>query len=162
MTVTDSLALAAELGQLLQQKKWTVTTAESCTGGGIVYWLTAVPGSSAYMDRAVVTYSNKAKQQLLGVNSATLLQYGAVSEETVREMAAGAIKNTKANLAIAVSGVAGPEGGSIHKPVGTVWFAFQREDYVVTSHQLFSGDRQQIRQQAIDFALQQSIKLLTE
>jgi nicotinamide-nucleotide amidase len=162
MTVAlDSLQLATELGQLLLRKKWTITTAESCTGGGIGYWLTAVPGSSAYVDRGFITYSNKAKQQLLAVRSATLLQFGAVSEETVREMAAGAANAAGANVAIAVSGIAGPDGGSALKPVGTVCFGFFLADQVVSSHMLFAGNRQQVRQQAIDYALKQSIALLT-
>ena len=157
----DSLQLATELGQLLLQKKWSITTAESCTGGGIGYWLTAVPGSSAYVDRGFITYSNKAKQQLLAVRSATLLQFGAVSEETVREMAQGAAKAANANMAIAVSGIAGPDGGSVYKPVGTVCFGFYLNGNVASSHLVFAGDRQQVRQQAIDYALKQSIELLT-
>jgi nicotinamide-nucleotide amidase len=162
MTVAaDSLQLATELGQLLLRKKWTITTAESCTGGGIAYWLTAIPGSSAYVDRGFITYSNKAKQQLLAVRSATLLQFGAVSEETVREMAQGAAKAAGAELAIAVSGIAGPEGGSAYKPVGTVCFGFYVEGQTISSQRVFAGDRQQVRQQAIDYALQHSIELLT-
>mgnify|MGYP006190659697 FL=1 len=162
MTVAaDSLQLATELGQLLLRKKWTITTAESCTGGGIGYWLTAVPGSSAYVDRGFITYSNKAKQQLLAVRSATLLQYGAVSEQTVREMAEGAAKAAGADMAIAVSGIAGPDGGSAYKPVGTVCFGFYLSGNIATSHLVFAGNRQQVRQQAIDFALKQSIELLT-
>lgn len=162
MTVAaDSLQLATELGQLLLRKKWTITTAESCTGGGVAYWLTAVAGSSAYVDRGYITYSNKAKQQLLAVRSATLLQYGAVSEETVQEMAQGAAKAAGAQLAIAVSGIAGPTGGSALKPVGTVCFGFYIDGKVASNQMIFAGDRQQIRQQAIDFALKQSIELLT-
>ncbi|WP_215395600.1 CinA family protein [Rheinheimera oceanensis] len=161
MTTADSMMLAAKLGQLLIQKKWSVTTAESCTGGGIGYWLTAVPGSSAYVDRGFITYSNKAKQQLLAVRSATLLQFGAVSEETVREMAEGAAKAAGADMAIAVSGIAGPDGGSVYKPVGTVCFGFYLNGNVASSHLVFAGDRQQVRQQAIDYALKQSIELLT-
>ena len=162
MTVAaDSLQLATELGQLLLRKKWTITTAESCTGGGIGYWLTAVPGSSAYVDRGFITYSNKAKQQLLAVRSATLLQFGAVSEQTVREMAQGAAKAANADIAIAVSGIAGPDGGSVYKPVGTVCFGFCVNGNVASSQLVFAGDRQQVRQQAIDYALKQSIELLT-
>ena len=162
MTVAaDSLQLATELGQLLLRKKWTITTAESCTGGGIGYWLTAVPGSSAYVDRGFITYSNKAKQQLLAVRSATLLQFGAVSEQTVREMAEGAAKAANADMAIAVSGIAGPDGGSVYKPVGTVCFGFCVNGNVASSQLVFVGDRQQVRQQAIDYALKQSIELLT-
>lgn len=157
-----SLELASELGQLLLRKKCSITTAESCTGGGLAYWLTAIAGSSAYVDRGFVTYSNKAKQQLLGVRSATLLQFGAVSEETVREMAEGAAKVAAAQVAVAISGVAGPGGGSAVKPVGTVCFGFVVQGKVSTQRLLFNGDRQQIRQQAIDYALQQCILLLTE
>lgn len=158
---TETQQLAAELGALLSRKKWFVTTAESCTGGGIAYWLTAVPGSSAYVDRGFITYSNKSKQQLLGVRSATLLQFGAVSEETVREMAEGAAKAAGAGMAIAVSGIAGPDGGSAYKPVGTVCFGFYLNGSVASSQLVFVGDRQQVRQQAIDYALKQSIELLT-
>jgi nicotinamide-nucleotide amidase len=162
MTVAaDSLQLATELGQLLLRKKWTITTAESCTGGGIGYWLTAVPGSSAYVDRGFITYSNKAKQQLLAVRSATLLQFGAVSAETVAEMAQGAAKAAGADMAIAVSGIAGPDGGSVYKPVGTVCFGFYLAGEASSSQLVFAGDRQQVRQQAIDYALQHSIALLT-
>jgi nicotinamide-nucleotide amidase len=161
LLATDTQQLAAELGALLSRKKWFVTTAESCTGGGIAYYLTAIAGSSAYLDRSFVTYSNKAKQQLLGVRSATLLQFGAVSDETVKEMAQGAALAAKAQLAIAVSGVAGPGGGSMDKPVGNVWFSFWLNGQLSSQQQHFSGDRQQVRQQAIDHALQQSILLLT-
>ncbi len=162
MTETSaSLDLATELGQLLLRKKRSITTAESCTGGGLAYWLTAVAGSSAYIDRSFVTYSNKAKQQLLGVRSATLLQFGAVSAETVAEMAVGAAKAANAELAVAISGIAGPSGGSMEKPVGTVWFGYTWQGETRTQCQHFKGDRQQVRQQAIDYALQQCILLLT-
>lgn len=154
--------LAADLGALLLRKKFSITTAESCTGGGIAYVLTAVPGSSAYLDRSFVTYSNKAKQQLLGVKAETLLQYGAVSKETVLEMAIGAAKAAGAEVAVAVSGIAGPDGGSATKPVGTVHFCFEIQGHQVLSHRIFDGDRATVRQQAIDFVLQQLILLLTD
>ena len=153
--------LATELGQLLLRKNLSITTAESCTGGGISYAITAISGSSAYLDRSFITYSNKAKQQMLGVKSATLLQFGAVSEETVVEMARGAAVAAGSNVAIAVSGIAGPTGGSPQKPVGTVCFGFALEGHVVSTTLVFSGDREQVRQQSIDFALQQIILLLT-
>ncbi len=153
--------LATELGQLLLRKNWTITTAESCTGGGISFALTAISGSSAYLDRSFVTYSNKAKQQLLGVKSATLLQFGAVSEETVQEMAKGAAVAAGADVAIAVSGIAGPTGGTPQKPVGTVCFGFHISGQTVSTTLALHGDREQIRQQSIDFALQQVILLLT-
>lgn len=154
--------LAAELGALLLRKNFSITTAESCTGGGIAYVLTAVPGSSAYLDRSFVTYSNKSKQQLLGVKAETLLQYGAVSKETVLEMAIGAAKAAGAEVAVAVSGIAGPGGGSVGKPVGTVHFCFEISGHQVLSHRIFDGDRATVRQQAIDFVLQQLILLLTD
>ncbi|MDP5206425.1 CinA family protein [Alishewanella sp. SMS8] len=156
-----SFDLASELGQLLLRKNYSITTAESCTGGGVAYWLTAVAGSSAYVDRSFVTYSNKAKQQLLAVRSATLLQYGAVSVETVAEMASGAAKAAGAELAIAISGIAGPGGGSASKPVGLVCFGFYLQGAITTQQHVFKGDRQQVRQQAIEHALRQSILLLT-
>lgn len=154
--------LAAELGALLLRKNFSITTAESCTGGGIAYVLTAVPGSSAYLDRSFVTYSNKSKQQLLGVKAETLLQYGAVSKETVLEMAVGAARAAAADVAVAVSGIAGPDGGSATKPVGTVHFCFEIQGHQVLSQRLFDGDRATVRQQAIDFVLQQLILLLTD
>ncbi|MCA1931001.1 CinA family protein [Rheinheimera sp.] len=154
--------LAAELGALLLRKNFSITTAESCTGGGIAYVLTAVPGSSTYLDRSFVTYSNKSKQQLLGVKAETLLQYGAVSKETVLEMAIGAAKAAGAEVAVAVSGIAGPGGGSAGKPVGTVHFCFEISGHQVLSHRIFDGDRATVRQQAIDFVLQQLILLLTD
>lgn len=162
MTVpTVTQQLATELGQLLLRKNLSITTAESCTGGGISYAITAISGSSAYLDRSFITYSNKAKQQMLGVKSATLLQFGAVSEETVVEMARGAAAAAGSNVAIAVSGIAGPTGGSPQKPVGTVCFGFAVDGHVVSTTLVFTGDREQVRQQSIDFALQQIILLLT-
>lgn len=162
MTVpTVTQQLATELGQLLLRKNLSITTAESCTGGGIAYALTAISGSSAYLDRSFVTYSNKAKQQMLGVKSATLLQCGAVSEDTVVEMARGAATAASATVAIAVSGIAGPTGGTPQKPVGTVCFGFAVTGHVVSMTRVFRGDRDQVRQQSIDFALQQTILLLT-
>lgn len=160
-TTTDTLQLAQTLGQLLIEQQLMVTAAESCTGGGLAYNLTAVAGSSAYLDRSFVTYSNKSKQQLLAVDAQTLQQHGAVSLQTVQEMAAGAAKAAGADLAIAISGIAGPGGGSEHKPVGTVCFAFWLRGLCTSNQQLFTGERADIRQQAIDFALQQSIRLLT-
>ena len=109
--------LAAQLGAILTDKRLWITSAESCTGGGVSYALTDTPGSSAYIDRAFVTYSNQAKQDLLGVTEQTLTLYGAVSEQTVLQMAAGACKAAGADISVAVSGIAGPGGGSTEKPV---------------------------------------------
>src|SRR3989338_9574891 len=113
--------LAAQVGGALKAHGLMLATAESCTGGGVAHSIADVAGSSAWFERGFVTYSNLAKQQMLGVNEATLIQYGAVSEVVVREMVAGALANSAAQVALAVSGIAGPEGGTPDKPVGTVW-----------------------------------------
>ena len=137
---------------LLAADKWLVA-AESCTGGWIAKVCTDMPGSSAWFERGLVTYSNQAKQDLLGVSLSTIEAYGAVSEETVREMAAGALKNSRADFAVAVSGIAGPGGGSQAKPIGTVWFAWATLDFVDSQREQFAGDREAVRQQAVTFAL---------
>ena len=152
--------LAAELGAILSDKEIWITTAESCTGGGISYALTDTPGSSRYIDRCFVTYSNQAKQDLLAVSTETLNQYGAVSEQTVLEMAAGAAKAAKADVAISVSGVAGPGGGSLEKPVGTVWFAIHFQGKTHSFHQVFRGERGEVRGQAIVFSLKKLVELI--
>ena len=145
--------LAAQLGVILTDKCLWITTAESCTGGGVSYALTDTPGSSAYLDRAFITYSNQAKHDLLGVSLQTLMDFGAVSEQVVLEMAEGASKAANADIAIAISGVAGPGGGSIDKPVGLVWFCIKTGDELYPSQQIFSGDRAEVRVQAIVYAL---------
>ncbi|CAH9053263.1 Nicotinamide-nucleotide amidohydrolase PncC [Pseudoalteromonas holothuriae] len=152
--------LAAQLGAILTDKRFTITTAESCTGGGISYALTDTPGSSAYVDRCFVTYSNDAKQGLLGVSADTLCSHGAVSEQTVLAMALGAAKAAKADIAVAVSGIAGPSGGSKDKPVGLVWFAVNVQGNVTCYEHIFTGDRAYVRAQAIAFALKNIVSLL--
>ena len=112
------------LGQKLLAKNWTISCAESCTGGGIGYAITAISGSSTWFKQGIISYSNEAKQQLLGVSAQTLDNFGAVSLETVKEMAQGAAKIAQAQVAISVSGIAGPDGGTKQKPVGTVCFGF--------------------------------------
>lgn len=149
--------LAAQLGAILTDKCLWITTAESCTGGGVSYALTDTPGSSAYIDRAFVTYSNQAKQDLLTVSADTLAEHGAVSEQTVNAMAKGAIAATGADIAIAVSGIAGPSGGSKDKPVGLVWFCIQIGSKQYASQQVFTGDRAQVRLQAIVYTLKKVI-----
>ncbi len=141
------------IAQELTARKQTITCAESCTGGLLAAALTEIPGSSAFFDRSFVTYSNQAKKQLLNVNEATLRQYGAVSEETVREMALGALIATKNDFALSISGIAGPDGGSEDKPVGTVWFGFATKQRIWAKQHRFNGDRAQIRQQAVQYAL---------
>ncbi|WP_064435246.1 CinA family protein [Pseudoalteromonas neustonica] len=150
--------LAAQLGAILTDKCLWITTAESCTGGGVSYALTDTPGSSAYIDRAFVTYSNKAKQDLLGVNAQTLTHYGAVSEQTVLQMAEGASKAAHADISVAISGVAGPGGGTNDKPVGLVWFCIKIGNKVYSSQQIFAGGRAEVRSQAIVYALKSVIE----
>lgn len=147
--------LSVLTGQRLLQLRATVTTAESCTGGWIAKVLTDVAGSSAWFERAFITYSNEAKQQMVGVAETTLQQWGAVSEQVVKEMAAGALKAAGADFAIAVSGIAGPDGGSAEKPVGTVWFGFAtRGGQLVAKREVFQGDRDAVRRQTVALALQ--------
>ncbi|MDO5356269.1 MAG: nicotinamide-nucleotide amidohydrolase family protein [Conchiformibius sp.] len=137
----------------LTARKKTITTAESCTGGLLAAELTSVPGSSAYFQRGFVTYSDQSKTQLLNVLPSTLRHYGAVSEETVREMALGALVATRNDYAIGISGIAGPDGGSEDKPVGTVWFGFATKQRIWAKQYRFDGDRRQVREQAVQYAL---------
>lgn len=147
--------LSIAIGDKLKARGAWVTCAESCTGGWVAKALTDIAGSSAYFDRGFVTYSNAAKHDLLGVSETTLANYGAVSEAVVREMALGALREANADFAVSISGIAGPDGGSADKPVGTVWFAFAaREGQILACKQVFPGDRDAIRLQAAVFALQ--------
>jgi nicotinamide-nucleotide amidase len=144
-----------QLGELMRARDGVIVTAESCTGGGIATALTDVAGSSVWFDRGFVTYSNAAKEQMLGVPRATIVEYGAVSEAVVIAMAQGALQASGADLAVSVSGVAGPGGGSEHKPVGTVWLAWiWRDAPPVAGHRFYTGNRSQIREQAVDDAVQ--------
>lgn len=138
-----------------------LATAESCTGGGIAQALTDISGSSAWFERGFVTYANTAKVEMLGVQQSTLDAHGAVSEATVREMAAGALTHSHAHIALAVSGVAGPTGGTAEKPVGTVWFGWAVRDGEVHArlHNL-KGDRAGIREQSVEIALHGVLNLL--
>jgi len=147
--------LAVALGKALQRHGLRVVTAESCTGGLVAGAITDVPGSSGWFERGFVTYTNEAKVELLGVLSATLDAYGAVSEATALEMAWGAIRASHADIAVAVTGIAGPDGGTAEKPVGMVCFAWARKEGPVealTRH--FEGDREAIRSVAVEAALQ--------
>jgi nicotinamide-nucleotide amidase len=131
-----------------------IAVAESCTGGLLAADLTKLPGSSMWFDRGFVTYSNAAKQTLLGVSEKTLAQYGAVSHEIVQAMAEGALKNSQAQIALAITGIAGPTGGTFEKPVGTVWFAVvSKKHAAVTYVKKFEGSRDKVRKQAVNFAL---------
>ena len=156
MTRNDSIEnLAAELVGKLSAAGQTVATAESCTGGWIAQALTAVPGSSACFGLGVVSYGNEAKESVLGVSAETLREQGAVSEAVVREMADGVLRLSGADLAVAVSGVAGPGGGTDEKPVGTVWFAWaRRSDATDTALHRLDGDRAGIRAASVRVALE--------
>lgn len=146
--------LALDLGARLKSAVLTVACAESCTGGGIAHAITAIPGSSAWFEMGFVTYSNEAKTSLLGLSADVLLQHGAVSEAVVSAMAEGARNRAGADLAVAVSGIAGPDGGSVDKPVGTVWLAWAWSGGVETRCCQFKGDREQVREQAIKVGLE--------
>lgn len=147
-------ALALRLGRLCQQRNLVVATAESCTGGWVAQVITDIPGSSQWFDTGYVTYSNESKQRLLGVPEQVLREFGAVSEETVEAMALGALRAGAANLSVAISGVAGPDGGTPLKPVGTVWFAWAAHGRLLqTALAHFEGDRHAVREQAVQRAL---------
>lgn len=146
--------LAEKLGRRLKRAKAMLVSAESCTGGWAAQVVTSVSGSSDWFDRGYVTYSNSAKQELLGVRKSTLEKHGAVSEETAREMALGALGRGRGTIALAITGVAGPSGGTAAKPVGTVCIAWARGGKAVSETHRFSGDRQSVRRQSVVRALE--------
>lgn len=147
--------LAKQLGKQLKDQNLIICTAEACTGGGIAQAITEIPGSSAWFDRGFVTYSNTAKLQMLKVKQHTLDIYGAVSKEVAIEMVEGALVNSDADLTISVTGIAGPDGGSKQKPVGTVYIARGiKDEQVKCVKHIFSGDRVEIREQTVKAALQ--------
>jgi len=153
--------LAAQVGAALKAQGMMLATAESCTGGGVAQAVTDIAGSSEWFERGFVTYTNQAKVEMLGVRQSTLDAYGAVSEMTVREMVAGAISHSHAHIALAVSGIAGPGGGTQDKPVGTVWFAWAfRHGEVVAHRYQLTGDRASVRSQSVQLALQGVLNLL--
>ena len=158
----DISALALRIGQLLLQQGAKITTAESCTGGGIAQAITAIPGSSQWFDCGYVSYSNQAKQDLLAVESGVLQQFGAVSEQVVEQMARGALQACKADYAIAVSGIAGPDGGTADKPVGTVWLCWAGPSQIRSERYQLEGDRQAVRDQAIKISLQELLHQIDE
>lgn len=154
MTDSEMMQISADVGARLLRAGATVTTAESCTGGWIAKVLTDIPGSSAWFERGFVTYSNEAKSAMVGVSPGTLDSRGAVSEPVVREMARGALHEAGASYAVAVSGIAGPDGGSPEKPVGTVWFGFASAAGALEARlQHFHGDRDAVRRQSVAYAL---------
>ena len=155
MTDHELMQLSEVVGLALKQRGATLTTAESCTGGWVAKVITDIAGSSAWFERGFVTYSNEAKSQMIGVKAETLAAHGAVSEPVVVEMAIGALKAARADYAISISGIAGPDGGSDSKPVGTVWFGFASvSGQGITRRECFDGDREAVRRQATVYALQ--------
>jgi nicotinamide-nucleotide amidase len=157
--MSELLILAEHLGrELLNRGEWLVT-AESCTGGWVAQTVTAISGSSTWFDRGFVSYSNAAKIDMLGVSEATLARHGAVSEATARAMAQGALKNSRGDWAVAITGIAGPSGGSDEKPVGTVCFSWaQRDGGCEALTCQFAGSRTEVREQAVRLALSGTLK----
>lgn len=154
------LKLSNELGATLQKRHWSLTLAESCTGGWASQVVTMCKGSSSHFERGFVTYSNLSKTEMLGVAENTLEKYGAVSEETAREMAVGALEHSNAQIAAAITGIAGPDGATPGKPVGTVCFAWATMDGVLQSEtRHFNGDRDAVRRQSVVAALEGVRKL---
>ena len=150
------------VARLLSRTHHCLAVAESCTGGAIAAALTSLAGSSGWFERGFTAYSNRAKVEMLGVDQETLDRHGSVSEQTVIEMARGALERSRASLSMAVSGVAGPGGGSPDKPVGTVWLAWAIDEATVhTRLACFEGNRAKIREQSIDAALAGLIELIT-
>ena len=153
--------LAAKLGHRLQRAQLMLATAESCSGGWVAKVVTDIPGSSSWFDRGFVTYSNGAKQDMLGVSAGVLDECGAVSEEVAREMACGALDHSLAGVAVAVTGIAGPGGGTDDKPVGTVCFAWVMDGREpVTQRVQFAGNREEVRHQSVRLSLERLLELL--
>lgn len=152
--------LAQKVGAALKAKGLRLATAESCTGGWVAMALTAIPGSSDWFERGYVTYSNEAKQEDLGVAADTLRRQGAVSEPVAREMAAGAQQRARAQVALAITGVAGPGGGTKDKPVGMVCFAWAQGSKITSETRRFEGDRESVRRQSVLHALERVLELL--
>lgn len=156
-------SLAEQVGTRLRAHQWTLATAESCTGGWIAKVFTDIEGSSDWFDRGFVTYSNAAKQDLLDVRAQTLESYGAVSEQTAGEMALGALHHSGAQISVAVTGIAGPGGGTREKPVGTVWLAWSARDRATQTRLVhLDGDRDAVRRQSVQLALAGVLDVLRE
>jgi nicotinamide-nucleotide amidase len=162
MRIDDDLyGLAVQVGRAASARQWLVATAESCTGGLVAGAITAVAGSSAWFDRGFVTYSNEAKIEQLGVLLETLVTYGAVSAQTAAAMAAGALRASRAQWVVAVTGVAGPSGGSVEKPVGMVCFGWASPGSVTSEQRLLKGDRAEVRRESVRIALAGLVDRLT-
>jgi nicotinamide-nucleotide amidase len=161
---SGTVSLAAKVGRWLAENNLKLVTVESCTGGGIAHAITSVPGSSGWFDRGLVTYTNQSKNDLAGVPLKLIQEYGAVSIEVAEAMAEGGLKNSQGDLCVSVTGIAGPDGGSEEKPVGTVCFAWSKRSpqgaVIIDSHRLvFSGDREQVRTKSVVNALQAILNL---
>ena len=159
--------LVGQVAEYLLRHQQKLAVAESCTGGWVAKVLTDLAGSSEWFERGFVTYSNQAKCEMLGVSETTLNTFGAVSQETVCEMALGTLNNSHTDFSLSVSGIAGPDGGSEDKPVGLVWFAWAKEEnkepiIIASEHQIFKGDREAVRQQAVEYVIAKLIALLDE
>ena len=152
--------LTKTLADILLSRNWTLSLAESCTGGLVCATLTELAGSSEWFERGYITYSNEAKNECLGVPTQLIESHGAVSEQTAKAMAEGARINSGSDVAISITGIAGPSGGSADKPVGTVCFGWATENQSLTKTMRFDGDRQAVRRQATEFALTELIALL--
>ncbi|WP_413662887.1 CinA family protein [Microbulbifer sp. CNSA002] len=167
MEYREIIELARELGGELEKRDWRVTSAESCTGGAIAAAITSIAGASNWFDGSIVSYANRIKNGVLGVDSNDLKQFGAVSEPVVRQMACGVLAMMDANLAVAVSGIAGPDGGTAEKPVGTVWIAWahaegQEPVQIDAKCFLFSGNRAEVQSQTVVEALKGMLKVVRE
>jgi nicotinamide-nucleotide amidase len=158
LDMTDDLC--RELAALLKDKGWMLASAESCTGGLIAAACTELSGSSDWFERGFVTYSNEAKTEQLGVDADLIARHGAVSEVVARAMAFGAVRNSRARAGVAVTGIAGPTGGTAEKPVGTVWFGFMVDGRLTSETVRFAGDRGEVRARTVRHALQRLIGLL--
>lgn len=160
LVTTEDKTVAQVLGQLLKERELTVASAESCTGGNIAHCITRIPGSSSYYLGSIVSYSNDVKAEVLGVSRADLSRYGAVSREVVEQMADGVARLMRTDCALATSGIAGPDGGTRFKPVGTVWIAARYGNRTVSECQFFHGDRDTVIDSATQHAMVMLIKLL--
>ena len=155
--------LAVDVGAALKARGWMLASAESCTGGWVGEVVTSVAGSSHWYERGFITYTNASKQEMLGVSEQTLAEFGAVSEQTVREMAAGALKHSRADITLAISGIAGPGGAVPGKPVGTVCMAWATRNGAGLSQTLhFQGDRTEVRKQAVVAALRGVLRTIED
>lgn len=157
----DLVKISEKIGHIMHNKSLKLAVAESCTGGLVAAYVTSIPGSSSYFDRGFVTYSNEAKMEMLNVRTVTLGNYGAVSEKTAIEMAEGALKNSRAEVTLAVTGIAGPTGGTEQKPVGMICFAWKiKGKDTISATKYFQGNRESIQLQATEFVLTQLLQYL--